>query len=45
MDCAPGLNTSAGRQSILVIVDDFSRFVVLLLIPKLDSASVRQAFL
>ena len=45
MDCAPGLNTSTGRQSISVIVDDFSRFVVLLLIPKLDSASVRQAFL
>ena len=46
LDSAPGVNTPSGRRkSILVIVDDFSRYVVLVPMCKLDSASVRDTFL
>ena len=42
LDCAPGLNTPSGRRkSILICVDDFSRYVVLIPMDRLDSASVR----
>ena len=45
LDCAPSIQTRDGqRVSVLVMVDDFTRFVVAVPLPKLDSKAVRQAF-
>ena len=46
LDCAPGLMTPSGRRkSVLIMVDDFTRFTILVPLDRLDSASVRSAFL
>lgn len=45
MDCAPNIMTQDGhRLSILIIVDDFTRFVVAIPLPKLDSKTVSKVF-
>ena len=45
LDCAPALATKDGnRSSILIMVDDFTRYVVCALMPRLDSRSVRDVF-
>ena len=45
LDCAPSIKTSSGgRASILVAVDDFTRYVLCVVLPKLDSKAIRQAF-
>lgn len=45
MDCAPRLMSRSGRKSVLVIVDDFSKFTLLLVLDRLDSKSVKEAFI
>ena len=46
MDCAPAIKTVQGnRVSILIAVDDFTRYVLCVVLPKLDSKATRQAFL
>ena len=45
MDCAPSLGTPSGaRVSILVAVDDFTRYVLCIALEKLDSKAVKRAF-
>lgn len=45
MDCAPALATRDGqRASVLIVVDDFTRYVICTLMPRLDSAAVRDVF-
>ena len=46
LDCAPSIKTTRGdRVSILIAVDDFTRYVLCALLPKLDSRSVKRAFM
>ena len=46
LDCAPGILSESGeRSSVLVMVDDFTCFVILVPLTRLDSASVRREFL
>ena len=46
LDCAPSIKGPQGqKQSVLVIVDDFSKFVLLKLVTHLSSKAVAQIFL
>ncbi len=46
MDCTPSIKTTGGkRASVLVVVDDFSKFCLLHILPDLTSAAVATAFL
>ena len=46
LDCAPSIGTSSGTQkSILIVVDDFTRFVLCIVLPKLNSKIVRNTFI
>ena len=46
LDCAPSIKGPNGtRASILVMVDDFSKFVILRVLPNLTSKAVADAFL
>ena len=46
LDCAPAIRTAGGeRATVLVIVDDFSKFVILVSIQHLTSQAMAQAFL
>lgn len=46
MDCAPSLGTASGeRVSILIVVDDFTRYVLCAALPSLTSRAVRQVFI
>lgn len=45
LDCAPSIKTADGsRYSILVAVDDFTRYTLCVVLPRLDSNSVKKAF-
>ena len=43
LDCAPSIKTADGsRYSILVAVDDFTRYTLCIELPRLDSNSVKR---
>ena len=45
LDCAPSIKTAKGsRSSILIAVDDFTQYTLYIEIPRLDSNSVKKAF-
>ena len=45
LDCAPAIKTAEGsRSSILIAVDDFTRYTLCIEIPRLDSNAVKKAF-
>ena len=46
LDCAPSIATNSGeRASILIAVDDFTRYVLCIVLPKMDSHTVKEAFI
>ena len=46
LDCAPSIRTAdGGRSSILIAVDDFTRYTMCIEMPRLDSNSVKRAFM
>jgi hypothetical protein len=46
IDCAPSmLGKDEKRRTILIFVDDFSKMVILVVLDKLNSMTVRNAFL